>query len=329
MDWEQLDWEALDRLRAHFLSGRAAAGPYWHTVTDLECYHATFGERIGWKWDAVLSELRRRGWAPAPGGDVLDWGCGSGVAGQRVLAAFGPGAFRRLRVHDHSGLAEEFALHCARRAFPELDAARAGPAELAGEAPIGLLVVSHVLNELDDDARAALGRLAARAAAVLWVEPGTHAVSRALGRWRETLAAGGLHVVAPCTHRAPCGMLTPGNERHWCHFFAPCPAGIQAEAGWVRFAQRAGIDLRALPYSFLALDRRPAALPEGASRVIGEPRLYKGFARVFGCDAGGVAELTLQKRDAPEMFKLMKQGRTPPVCRWTLADGRITGPTPA
>jgi hypothetical protein len=92
----------------------------------------------------------------------------------------------------------------------------------------------------------------------------------------------------------------------------------------VKFGQRAGIDLRSLPYSFLALDRRPVATPPGLSRILGEPRHYKGYARIFSCDAGGVGELMLQKRDAPELFKALKQGAGPGLHRWSHARGRIT-----
>jgi hypothetical protein len=47
MNWEQLDWPALDRLRAGFISGSAAAGPYWTSLTDLASYDLTYAERIG------------------------------------------------------------------------------------------------------------------------------------------------------------------------------------------------------------------------------------------------------------------------------------------
>ena len=83
---------------------------------------------------------------------------------------------------------------------------------------------------------------------------------------------------------------------------------MHADSEWVKFGQRAGIDLRSLPYAYLALDRRPASLPAGASRIVGEPRLYKGYAKIFNCDASGVHELTLQKRDAPQLFKAFKRG---------------------
>src|SRR5688572_1285864 len=184
MTWETLDWEILDRLRETFLTGDKTAGPYWHTITDLECYDFTYGERIGWKWDAVLRELKTRGWTPPAGAAVLDWGCGSGIAGRRVVEVFGAAAFSRLLLHDHSTLAMDFAEHHGRKAFPGLPVERATYRQLDGDRPIGLLVVSHVVNELTDIARAELSALCARAQAILWVEPGTHEVSRLLGGWR-------------------------------------------------------------------------------------------------------------------------------------------------
>ena len=108
MNWSELDWGALDRLRQNFLGGAAATGPYWQTSEDLANYDFTYGERIGWKWDQVLRELRLRGWRPKSR-DVLDWGCGSGVAARRVISFFGAESFDSLTVWDHSPLAGDFA----------------------------------------------------------------------------------------------------------------------------------------------------------------------------------------------------------------------------
>lgn len=322
MSWDKLDWEVLDRLRETFLTETRTAGPYWHTVTDLESYDLTYGERIGWKWDAVLAELRLRGWMPPNQATLLDWGCGSGIAGRRVARFSGPQA-ARLVVHDHSALAMEFAEHRARTALPGLEVERASYRFLQ-EGAVDVLIVSHVLNELDENGRAELAGLIARAQSVLWVEPGTHEVSRALVEWRERLLPEGWNVVAPCTHREACGLFAPGNERHWCHFFAAPPADIFASSHWVKFGQRAGIDLRSLPYSFLVLDRRPFAQPAGASRILGEPRVYKGFAKIFNSDAGGVSELTLQQRVDKALFKSLKRPVGPLIYRWQREGDRIT-----
>ena len=184
MNWTALDWKTLDRLREGFLSGSAAKGPYWKSRDDLAHYDATYAERIGWKWDAVLRELKLRGWAPRVR-TVLDWGCGSGIAGRRTIAAFGPEAFDELRVWDHSPLAMEFAGEAAGKQFPALRVGSATAGFLGGDEPIGLLVISHVLTELPAAALAGLRKLIARAEAVIWVEPGTHAVARQLQQIRE------------------------------------------------------------------------------------------------------------------------------------------------
>ena len=92
LTWDTLNWAALDRLRDSFLAGKPAGASYWTSRLDLENYDLTFAQRIGWKWDAVLLELKLRGWTP-PRGPLLDWGCGSGIAGRRVVEFFGPEHF--------------------------------------------------------------------------------------------------------------------------------------------------------------------------------------------------------------------------------------------
>jgi hypothetical protein len=330
MTWADIDWAVLDRLRALFLSGDTALGPYWTSPEDLAHYDCTYGERIGWKWDAVLQELDQHGWKP-PSSLVLDWGCGSGVAGRRVVRWLGAERVSALRLWDHSALAADFAGSAARARFPQLAVEPVTPGFLASDGPVGVLVISHVLNELPAEELLALRGLAARADAILWVEPGTPAVSRGLIAIREQLRDR-FRLVAPCTHQAACGLLASGNARHWCHHFAKPPVGIFADSGWVKFGQRAGIDLRSLPYSFLALQRTPrrpdAESAPGFSRVIGEPRLYKGFAKVLNCDAAGVTELVLQKRDAPELFRLFKRPTGALVYRWNRREGKILGGEP-
>ena len=347
MTWADIDWTVLERLRGLFLSGGAAHGPYWQSPAELANYDFTYGERIGWKWDAVLRELDQRGWLrPAtasstvdrrgiPAQDaklaVLDWGCGSGVAGRRVVQWLGENRVTVLRLWDHSALAADFAARAAHAQFPRLAVDHLTPGFLAGDEPVGLLVISHVLSELPAAELLALRGLASRAQAIIWVEPGSQEISQALVAVREQLRDR-FRVVAPCTQQQACGLLAPENARHWCHHFAAPPAGIFADSDWVKFGQRAGIDLRSLPYSFLALERRPSPSVEdsvaGFSRVIGEPRVYKGFAKVLNCDAGGVAELMVQKRDAPELFKQLRRPTGPLLYRWTRADQKIVGGQP-
>ncbi len=321
------DFALLDRLRARFLDAPAEGGDYWESTELLAAYDTTFAERIGWKWDAALAELRARRWAPPAGTALLDWGCGSGVAGRRVLSAFGATHFSQLVVHDRSALARRFAAERAAAAFPGLAIEQAPDWGNIAPAQPFTLVLSHVLNELPPVESAALLALVRRAAAVIWVEPGTGDVARALVALREELR-NEFTVVAPCTHNRACGLLTPENQRHWCHHFARPPIEAFTDAFWSEFSLRLGIDLRSLPYSFLVLDRhavgaeQPAA--EGWSRILGEPREFKGHFKVLSCEAGGVTERMLQKRDDKALFKTFRRGvPAPPLFAWQVRDDKI------
>ena len=306
--------DTLRELREHFLNRTAGAADYWQSPEHLELYDSTFAERIGWKWDAVLDELRLRGWRPRST-RVLDWGCGTGIAHRRVLAAWPQ--FTALALHDRSPRARMFSAERARREFPQVAVTWNGPVMT----PETLLLVSHVINELTDTELDHLLKLARGAGEVMWVEAGTHADSRRLIEVRERLR-GDFTPVAPCTHAARCGLLTAKNAPHWCHHFARPPSAIFQDARWAEFAREIGIDLRSVPYSFLVLARTPA-MPPGFSRIIGEPREAKGYTRILSCQAEGVAEFVLQKRDAPELFRAARKEALAPVYRWRLADGKI------
>jgi len=319
VSWDQLDWRILDRLRDKFLSGEAAAGPYWETEADLAHYDLTYAERIGWKWDHVLRELTQRRWVPATGA-LVDWGCGSGIAHRRVANRW-PTQVESIEVIDHSRLAEQYSLNRIHHLYPDLPRRswdrKTTPATL---------VVSHVLNELSGDDAADLMSALRQATTVIWVEPGTADVAAQLVKWREQLRDT-FHIVYPCPHQALCGLLVPGNERHWCHHFANPPGEVGADSNWVKFGQRAGIDLRSLPYSALVLDRRPlennpspSAMMPG--RIIGRPKVAKPFARFLGCDAAGASMLQLPKKLAPALVKKLDRPGSPRLLRWQ-RDGEI------
>ena len=315
--WTPQDIATLQKLRERFLNGTAGAADYWRSESDLALYDATFAERIGWKWDAVLRELTTRGWQPKSRA-VLDWGCGTGVAGRRVLEHWPQ--MQSLALHDRSPLAEWCAMGKARARFPGVRVSKA-PAHADPET---LLVLSHVINELAPADYARLLRLARQVREVIWVEAGTHADSRRLIEAREALRPE-FTPVAPCTHAAGCGLLKPENARHWCHSFAAPPSTVFQDARWAEWGREMGIDLRSLPYSFLVLERAAKPGPTGFSRVIGEPREGKGHLKVLSCQQEGVEEFALQKRDAPALFRELRKGAGPPVYHWNMEAGKIVG----
>lgn len=330
MNWDAIDWTALGRLRNDFLSGSAGGGDYWHSESDLASYDATFAQRIGWKWDYVLAELTRRGWSP-PTGELLDWGCGSGIAGRAFLDHFSTQSVTALRVWDRSAAAMAFAARRARGKYPGLvvnTGSREGDGAPGVTCPAFTLLISHVLTELTPEQTEALMELAAKAQCVIWVEPGTHAVSRRLIALRERLRELS-NVIAPCTHSASCGMLVPRNERHWCHHFAAPPREIFTDGKWSRFARLTGIDLRDLPLSFLVLDQRTAPpLPSGAGRMIGHPRIYKAHALLLGCDATGVRERKLSQRTLPAEFRALKKAAVEVLGDWDWAGAEVLATKP-
>ncbi len=206
---------------------------------------------------------------------------------------------------------------------PKASPSPGGEGRGEGEPIHKILLVSHVLTELTPEQTEALMGLAVRAQCVLWVEPGTHEVSRRLIAIRERLRER-FNVIAPCTHSASCGMLAPGNQRHWCHHFATPPREIFTDGNWSRFARLTGIDLRDLPLSFLVLDQRPAPpAPPGAGRVIGHPRIYKAHALLLGCDATGVREHKLQQRTLPAEFRTLKKSAGDVLGVWDWAGEEI------
>jgi hypothetical protein len=322
MDWSSVDWDALARLREVFLGrATAAGGPYWTDARLLESYDFTFGRRIAWKWAAMLEPLLARGWTP-PAGTLVDWGCGTAIAARSLLAHAGPGAFTEVILWDHAPAATAFAERTLRERHPQVRVSVLEPTGAIADRSF-VLVVSHVLNELEPAGREVLLDLARRAAAVLWVEPGTHADSRRLIDVREALR-GSLHCWAPCPHDGRCGMLVEDNQRHWCHHFARPPTEAFTESGWSAFGRLLGIDLRSLAYSHLVLDRRaPAGRDPRLVRVIGQPRRSSAVMRILRCRADGVAEAELVRRRDPPLWRELDRGRHDGFLIWEETQGRI------
>ncbi len=317
--WTHDEMATLRMLRARFLERTAGESDYWHSTCEIELYDRTFGARIGWKINAALRSAQVAGWSPRAG-RLLDWGCGSGVASRRMIEAW-PGKFSVLALHDRSIHSMQYAEQRAKRAFPNLTVDRSDHVD--GETQV---VLSHVISELSDTALAKLLSKLRAAAGIVWIEAGTHADSRRLIDVREALRDS-FGVVAPCTHRARCGMLVPENARHWCHHFAPPPTEVFQDAAWAEWSRELEIDLRSLPYSYLILEREAGARPdfEGASRVIGTPRESKGYCRILSCQQSGVEEWMLQKRDNTGLFKRVLKTPEQPPYRWKYRDGRIVG----
>ena len=321
---DPIDWTILERLRSEFLNAQGDVGVYWKNETDLAHYHRFFAARIGWKWDDAIEQACQVGWQ-RQANRIFDWGGSTGIATMRMLDAFGSDGIEEVVLWDHSTLACSFARETIANAHPGLPIRVADP-ETIDSLDNTLCLASHVLNELDADSRSRLLRAFSAARQVFWVEPGSFDSSRLLGEAREALIDR-FAPIAPCTCDAGCPMTLAENDRHWCHFFAKTPVEAFTQTDWSRFAAIMEIDLRSLPYSFLCLDNRAIANSKAladASRVIGRPRQHKGYSRVLSCDASGLNDYELQKRDCKALWKKIKKGKDGSLYEWGRIDsGRI------
>jgi hypothetical protein len=316
--WHPNELKLLAGLRSRFLDGTAGDADYWKSADELALYDEVFAARIGWKIDAAIRGLHRIDWSPRSR-RIVDWGCGTGIATRRVLAVWPH--ILEVGLEDRSPAAVAFA--CQRIA----DQCRGVSFTAPNVDRDTLLLISHVLNELSNEAESELISLIHSAGEVIWVDAGTHAESRRLIGVREKVLASSEPpaVVAPCTHVARCGMLAAENARHWCHHFAEPPSEVFQNARWAELSRELGIDLRALPFSHLVFSRHTPRDPTGAERIIGFPREAKGFSRILSCGIEGVRELMLQKRDAPALFKALGKTNEYPPFHWQIENGKIMG----
>jgi SAM-dependent methyltransferase len=297
------DLARLQRLRDLFLDdhrGEVALGDYWRDDDDLAAYDRVLGARIGWKWRAALEECHARGFARADGQLVLDYGCGSGIAARAFVARFGAG---EVRCHDRAPRAAAFAAAALRRAHPGLVAGAQGSvAELRPD----VLLVSHVLGELDPSGVQQLQALVRRSRRVLLVEPGNRRVARALSTLRDGVLDA-FTVLAPCPHQASCPALQRADD--WCHFFAAPPPEVFTDGDWARVTKALGIDQRALPYAFLCLVAKDALAPPAArgDRIVGRPFVHPHTVSLQVCRADALHAVELQKRADPQLWRTLKK----------------------
>lgn len=298
----------LASLRDAFLNGSAGKSDYW-TTASLHLYERFPGERIGWKWDAFLSELALRQIQPRSE-HLVDFGCGPGVAALRMLAA-NPHRFTRLSLVDRSPTALLFARNRILERFPtlQIDTGQHLP-NLSGKT----FIASHVFSELPPENHESLLRELRSAEEVLWVESATRPNSRAFhsairDALRETLTP-----VAPCTHSNTCPLTRSERPSDWCHFFAPVPTEVHVDPAWRHFSRELRVDLRSIPFTAIAMQRPPhPALEEPhpapliRARRIASAVEHKGLSKAQFCTPNGIMDLEAWKRDVPDLLKSWKK----------------------
>ena len=151
-----------------------------------------------------------------------------------------------------------------------------------------LVILGHLLNELDEDVQGAVGAWAwAHCQGVLLiVEPGTSAAFPLVRRLRDDLLARGARTLAPCTHDRPCPLVDD-----WCHF----PQRLQRPA-FQRRAKEATAGWEESKFSYAALARFPPATPIWG-RLIHQPQVQKGGVELIVSSREGIVRPRFAKRD--------------------------------
>ncbi|MEV5506876.1 small ribosomal subunit Rsm22 family protein [Streptomyces orinoci] len=280
--------QAVDRLIANYRGRVPTHTPVLRDRSDVAAYAAY---RMPATFEAVRSALaafrsRLPEWAPAT---HVDLGGGTGAATWAVAAAWPGGP--QTTVVDWAAPALELGAELARD-VPELAGVQWRRQTIGDELRIpddtGLVTVSYVLNELTEDGRRALTAQAARARAVLIVEPGTPDGYARIIQAREQLIAAGFRVVAPCPHSAGCP-IAEGTD--WCHFSARVSRSSlhrQVKGGSLAYEDE--------KFSYVAAIREEP-LPEAASRIVRRPQIRKGQVLLELCTAeDGLVRETVTKR---------------------------------
>lgn len=302
-----MDWDLIQKMRQGFLDTDGHLPDYWHDERWLSAYDQTLAQRIRWKWQAVMASLASR-WPQLSGlTRIVDWGCGTGMATRSFLSA-GVIAAPQVSLFDRSSGAMRFAAREIQKEFPQATVESMKKVQVPVEPFV--LLVSHVLSELDERSFEELKKLATAAALVLWVEPGRSLESRRLSQVRESLLSSH-HVLGPCRHQMACGALQPGREKDWCHFFAPIPREVHQSAFWREFSKRMKVDLRSLPVSWLALVRPQHYTgfeePADEALILSRPRVFKGYCRWLACTSAGLCSGDFQKKHDKTIFEALSE----------------------
>lgn len=277
--------EVLKRTRENFLKDSLAKSrDYWRDQETLQAYDETFARRILWKWQAVIHELESLG-TTIPEGNILDFGCGTGVASEATSKL----AKRQVFLHDRSRIAMDFA--CQKLLKMTIDA---GICPDPDKHDFSTCIVSHILNELEDSQFLELTAQIRRASLLILVDAGTPEVAKRLAALRRVLLQERWKVIAPCTHNKPCPIESSADD--WCHFHAQPPREIFQDADWRLLANEVGIDLRSLPVSYLVMtkDNDAAKFRADCGRLIGHPKQLKFGIRCYKCSENGYEDVQIK-----------------------------------
>ncbi len=215
---------AARELSERYRGERVAARPAVRGEDEVLAHAGWFLPAAYAQLSAVLRmiPLRAGDWAPS---SLLDLGTGPGTAAWAATALWPD--LRRVvgldREEAFLALARDLAAASSSTALREATWTARDLRDFAvGRERFDLVVVGHVLGELDERASSRVIRQAFEVCGgvLALVEPGTPAGFARIEAARRALLAQGARMIAPCPHEAPCP-LAGGHERappDWCHF---------------------------------------------------------------------------------------------------------------
>lgn len=231
---------------------------------------------------------------------MVDVGGGSGAAAWAAAGALP--SLGRITVLDRSRAAIDLGERLA-AAGPEPMAKAEWRQHLAGSSLPGadLAVAAYLLGELAPAARSSLVKdMAAAAATVAVVEPGTTAGYRRIIEARDVLIGSGMSIAAPCPHESRCPLL--GED--WCHFSVRFERSPE-----LRRLKRAEHGYEDEKFSYVVGTRLPIARPP--SRVIRHPQYRGKMVTLELCRADGTAAervVTKSQRDTYRRARTVRWG---------------------
>ncbi len=316
------DWQLLSDMRQAYLGEKAQT--LWSNARSLELYDKFFGRRIADKWFSALAEFSDRGhaktfrlWAESmtPPLQIWDWGCGTGRASRTFCESLGIDQAVDVVLTDKASFIEDWA-------FAAIESSRTAATKKVSSSQLELgnlvLLISHVINELDSGKLGSLSDIAARAEWIFWVENGSKTTSRQLAQVRNKIRH--THeILAPCLGQNTCQATESKDHTHWCHFFAERTGDYFSDAEWAEFAKQLGVDLRSIPYSFFVARRRSvseerveSAIEDSATGAhIGRARVYKGYVDTLVCDENTqLQEWRYQKKSNADLYREFKKDKS-------------------
>jgi ribosomal protein RSM22 (predicted rRNA methylase) len=153
-----------------------------------------------------------------------------------------------------------------------------------------LVIIGHVLNELDEPARQALVASAWERCTglLLIVEPGTSAAFPVVRAARDQLLQLGAHTIAPCAHDEPCPL-----QNDWCHF----PQRLNRPS-FQRRAKDAAVGWEEAKFSYAAMARFPSRTAIWG-RLIHQPQVSKAGVELIVSSREGIVRPRIPRRNRP------------------------------